>query len=394
MVILKQFGEEFPYPDLGIPLVLIGPIAKDNELYRISIYQACGDIYKQLNALVNIRNLALRNSVTGYTLCNTSAGVTSSMLVSATNRMIDVKGELDPQRSLVHINIPDNASGVHVEIGNYIQYVRSCTGNTDMTMGMGRSSAPTARGTQVLLQQAQSRFNMFVYQGGEDMARLMSAMFKVDRKFVNTERAMRVVGERGRATMVTVGPDMFNHGYDPKFDTRPSAANPELQAQTETSLFAAIKDVPGVNVPKLAVHLLELHNVRNPHQYLLQPLRGPERENGQLAEEGTMPPVRTDDNHYYHLQVHEPMLKDGRVRQASQQFGRRAETEYARHMNDHKAFQAKMGLTAAVGPSPTPAPGAAAPIQFGQGGPPQGQPPPAPASSQESPPLPAGVPSA
>jgi hypothetical protein len=126
--------------------------------------------------------------------------------------------------------------------------------------------------------------------------------------------------------------------------------------------------VPGFDVAAMAVELLEMHNIRNPHRFLKQPLRGPERENAVLMdpEETTMPVAQPTDNQYYHLVVHQVIWENGTVRRQAQQFGQQIIQRYFKHVNDHKQMQGKADLAAAVGPVPQPAPNAVPPIQFGQ----------------------------
>lgn len=379
-ICLRQIGsgdkakhiDEYPYLNVGIPFVAMRTHPVLGELNGISEVEAGSGPQHQVNIMTNLRNSGIVRSLNNLTFINAISDITPEMIKSQPGGVFRVPYGLDMDSIVKVVEWPDVTQGAPAEIDFWLQQHQMTMGRSNFSLGF---SSPgfneTARGIGMMQGANQGRTNGKVAAMCQDIAKLAQMILKVDQRFMKADQVVRVTGEDGTPDWIEISREMVARGYEITFDTRPQVANEQVQAQQMMQGLGMFAQWPELNRKAAIKRYMTLLHQHNPGEFLTAESSDAHAENMKFTANGDFGPVGPDDDHKYHIKIHQTIPPETIAAK-----GPKAQLNYLNHIKGHLQF-AGMIVPPTRDGQPLQGPdGMPLPPQQGQGGqPPQGGPP-------------------
>jgi hypothetical protein len=341
-VCLRQIGsgdkakhiDEYPYLNVGIPFVAMRTHPILGELFGVSEVEAGSGPQHQVNIMTNLRNSGIVRSMNNLTFINAVSDITPEMIKSQSSGVFRVPYGLDMDSIIKVIEWPDVTQGAPAEIDFWLQQHQMTIGRSNFSLGF---SSPgfneTARGIGMMQGANQGRTNGKVAAMCQDIAKLAQMILKVDQRFMKTDQVVRVTGEDGTPDWLEISREMVARNYEITFDTRPGVANEQVQSQQLMQGLGIFGQWPELNRKAAIKRFFTLLQQHNPGELVNSESSDAHAENMKFMASGDFGPVGPDDDHKYHIKIHQTIPPEGITAK-----GDRGQLNYLNHIRRHLQF--------------------------------------------------------
>lgn len=255
-------------------------ICLPHYFYGIGIPEILRDIQHNLNETVNQRNDNLSFALNRPARYKKGAGVKTSGLIFKPGGIYGA----DENDAIVWEVIPDVTRSSFAHAEDLKNWGQEATAITKLTLGMGGAEfGRTARG-MAMLQGASGKRLAIYTKMIEDMAfrKLIEFFYQLDYQFMDKEKVIRIVGEKG-VEFMTVSPEDIQKDYDFIPSGVFTMEDKNEKALKLIQFLNLFKNSPIINVQAIMKKLYKLLEIGNNPDEILNPPEQMEQEQARQA---------------------------------------------------------------------------------------------------------------